>query len=159
MSAGPTRQPSRPATSLFKFCGTRRLMRLCLAARAIMEARLVLVSNRGELLDHRPEGLDNQKQPRSRVADKPAWRTSLVNHLLRRSNYPDAGNPHFSVFAASCLSFGRSSFGAVFGLTEWMCDPNMGWTAGVEGPPGNHQLQQAGHRTPRIIFDSANIND
>jgi hypothetical protein len=109
-----------------------------------MEARLVLESNRGKLLNHRPEGLDKQKQPRSRVACKPAWRTSLVNHLLRRSNYPDAGNPHFSVFAASCLSFGQSAIGAAFSLMECMNDWDMGCAAGVEGSLANHQLHQAG---------------
>lgn len=110
-----------------------------------MEARLVLVSDRGKLLDHRPEGLDNQKQPRSRVAYKPARRTSLVQHLLHRSNHPDAGNPSSLVFVASHLSFGRSAVGAAFGLTECMHDWDMGCAAGVEGPLANHQLQQAGH--------------
>jgi len=145
MSARPTRQPSSPAKSLLNSCGTHGLMRLCLAARAIMEARLVLESNRGKLLNHRPEGLDKQKQPRSRVACKPAWRTSLVQHLLRRSNHPDAGNPNSLVFVASHLSLGRSAIGAAFGLTECAHDWDMGWAAGVESPPGNHELQQAGH--------------
>lgn len=110
-----------------------------------MEARLVLVSDRGKLFEQCPERSDNRRKQRSRKACKPAWRASLANHLFRRSNHPDAGNPHFSVFVASSLSFRRSSFGAVFGLTEWMYDRDMDWAAGVEGPPGNHQLQQAGH--------------
>jgi hypothetical protein len=110
-----------------------------------MEARLVLVSDRGKLFEQCPARSDNRMMQRSRKACKPAWRASLANHLFRRSNRPDTRNPHFSVSAASSLSFGRSSFGAVFGLTEWTCDPDMGWAAGVEGLAGNHQLQQAGH--------------
>jgi len=91
-----------------------------------MEARFILVSDRDKLLDRRPEGSDNQKQPRSPVACKPAWRASLVNHLLRRSNHPDAGNPHFSAPAASFLSFGQSAIGAAFSLMECMYDWDMG---------------------------------